>query len=191
MSSFDYDLRYLRAGIENLESYLLSDHLYWTMNLRAKVGEPTFPSLTLGNLLLVQARLKAWPKTLQQEAQLGALIPEMEQLRGRWSVAWRQKAEHSLASRIQLWRNYLDEYQRMPDANADRYAYEVMRRVMIDLLQPEADQIPQAVISLISKLDTLLKSFLVPGRFIWNVELSRGFPKKRYWYLYGDLPDEL
>jgi hypothetical protein len=191
MSAFDYDLRYLKAGIESLESYLLSDHLHYSLDTRAQSGEPAFPNLTLGNLLLSEARLRAWPKTLEQEGQLGALLPRLDQQRSRWRTAWGKKAVRSLHSRLNLWRDYLDEYRRTPDANADRYAFEVKRRVMIDLLQVEVDEPSRTDLELLARLDALLKTFLIRGKFIWSGELAGGFPTERYWYLYGWLPDEL
>ncbi len=53
----NYDLRYLAAGVENLESYLLSADLYWPPGIQSKPGETPYPSLTPANLLL--ARKKA------------------------------------------------------------------------------------------------------------------------------------
>ena len=191
MVGFDYDLRYLRAGIENLESYLLSDELYWPVDARAQAGEPAFPNPTLGSLLLAQGRLQAREQTLEQETQLIALLSRLEQLRVHWRSAWRKKVERSLRSRLTLWSNFMDDYRRAPEANADRYPYEVTRRVMIDLLQAELDWVLPADQELLAKLDAFINTFLVRGDCIWDPALANGFPPQRYWYLYGRLPDEL
>lgn len=191
MKSFDYDLRYLKAGIEELQSYLLSDHLYWSLDAKTMANEPAFPNLTLGNLLLSKARLQARHLTLEQDVQLGAVLPVFEQLRSQWRSAWSKKAERSLYSRLNMWRDFLDEYRKAPDANADRYAYEVQRRVMLDLLMCEVDEVPKEASELLAALDGLVKTFLVPGDFIWEAELQEGFPKAQYWYLYGRLPEDL
>jgi len=191
MKSFDYDLRYLKAGVEELESYLLSEHLFWSLDAKTEANEPVFPNLTLGNLLLTEARLKGRHLTLEQEAQLGAVLPKLEQVRSHWRVAWSKKAEHSVQNRLNMWNNFIDEYTRAPEANADRYPYEVQRRVMLHLLMKEADNLPEAVSELLARLDALVKTFIIRGDFIWEAELKDGFPEDTYWYLYGRLPDEL
>ena len=57
MKSIEYDLRYLSAGLEILENYLLSDEVFWTIYVNPPEGEPAYPKLTLDGLLLAQARL--------------------------------------------------------------------------------------------------------------------------------------
>jgi hypothetical protein len=89
-----------------------------------------------------------------------------------------------------MWADFIDEYSRAPEANADRYAYEVQRRVMLDLLLADGNA-PEGVAELLGKLDALVKTFLVPGDFIWEAELQDGFPRNQYWYLYGKLPASL
>ena len=54
MPSPEYDLRYLKAGIEQLESYLLSSDVYWSIGTRAPAGETPYPQLTIGGLLLAR-----------------------------------------------------------------------------------------------------------------------------------------
>jgi hypothetical protein len=191
MKTFDYELRYLKAGIETLESYLLSDHLYWSLDAKTEASEPPFPNLTLGGLLLTEARLRGRRLTLEQEVQLGEVLPRLELLRSKWRVAWGKKADRSLHNRLNMWRDYLDEYCKAPEANADRYPYEVQRRVMLELLLSEVGPLPEAASELIARLDSLVKAFLIPSDFIWEAELKDGFPKGRFWYLYGRLPEAL
>ena len=57
MTSAVYELGYLKAGIEILEDYLLSDDLYWAIGASPPPGEPAFRQLTLGGLLLSEQRL--------------------------------------------------------------------------------------------------------------------------------------
>lgn len=191
MPTIDQDLRYFSAGVDEMQSYLLSDHLYWPLDVKTRAGETAFPNLTLGNLLLVRARLEARPRTLEQDSQLGELLLKLEQVRGQWRTAWSKKAERSLRSRLELWGDYLDEYRRSPESQADRYGYEVQRRVMLELLLPEADHVAEAIPALIRTLDGMVRAFLVAGDFIWEAELQAGFPRERYWYLYGRLGDRL
>jgi hypothetical protein len=102
-------------------------------------------------------------------------------------VAWGQKATVEYHARLTLWRNFLEDYREQPGANADRYPYEVARRVMLHLLEEEAQGIPTAETNLVKAMDKLLQAVFVPGEFIWDPELQGGFPRDTYWYLFGRL----
>ncbi|MCJ7661917.1 MAG: hypothetical protein MUO67_22455, partial [Anaerolineales bacterium] len=88
-----------------------------------------------------------------------------------------------------LWRDYLDETIENPEANADRYAYEVERRVMLHLLGPEVEDLPQAYRDMLAGLDLRLRSAFRAGEFIWDPQITAGFPVEEYWYLFGTLVD--
>ena len=57
MITFEYDLRYLSAGLNLLEKYLISDEIFWPMDIHPPEGEYAYPSLTFDGLLLAQAKL--------------------------------------------------------------------------------------------------------------------------------------
>ncbi len=187
MQTLQYDLGYLRAALSILEEYLLSTELYWLIGGSPPSGEPAYPSLTLGGVLLAQSRVHAHPATNEVAEQVTLIDEQIHTLRGHWRSAWEHKAEHEFHARLNLWRDFLEEYRKNPDANLDRYAYEVGRRVMLELLKPEAGAIPRAELELYTGLDGLLRAVLIPGAFIWEQELAPGFPKTIYWYLYGRL----
>jgi hypothetical protein len=121
-----------------------------------------------------------------QAADLADLERWLDEMRSRWRVAWEAKATRGFHARLNLWRDFLQEYRESPENNTDRYPYEVQRRVMLELLLPDAKP-PQAEIDMLRGLDGLLKAVLVPGNFVWEPELQRGFPPDPYWYLYGHL----
>jgi hypothetical protein len=187
MPSVVYDLGYLRAGVAALESYLLSKELYWNLGAGSPPGEPAFPPLTLGYLLLSQARLHARQLDLPQRDELARLDEGLDDIRSRWRVAWERKAAQDFRARLNLWRDFLEEYREMPEANADRYAYEVRRRVMLHLLEPETLEINPAETGLLGGLDRVVESVLTPGDFVWERDLASGFPRDTYWYLFGRL----
>jgi len=187
MPSVEYDLGYLRAGLAALESYLLSKELYWNLGASSPRGEPAYPPLTLSGLLLSQARLHARSLDFSQRDELARIDEQMDEVRSRWRVAWDNKAAHDFRARLNLWRDFIEEYRERPEANADRYAYEVRLRVMLHLLASEASDIPVNETDLLAGLDRLLQAVFVPGDFIWEEELSSGFPRDTYWYLYGNL----
>jgi hypothetical protein len=187
IKSVEYDLRYLQAGLETLERYLLSDEVFWPLNINPSEGEPDYPRLTLDGLLLACARLTGHQMTPDQKDQVDLIISSLEIYRLKWRVAWEKKAEHCYQVRERMWRDFLQDYQDNPQENADRYTYEVRLRVMLELLKSEFGRQNTTDVDLLSGLDRYLKSVLVPNSFIWDPEIQTGFPEKVYWFLYGNL----
>jgi hypothetical protein len=188
MKSIEYDLRYIKAGLELLEKYLLSDEVFWPLNTNPPEGEPDYPRLTLDWLLLARSRLAGHRMSAEQKEQVEEVISNLEFNRTKWRVAWERKAGQCFQVRERMWRDFLQEYQDNPQENADRYAYEVRLRVMLELLKSEFRQQNIADEDLLSGLDRYLQSVLVPYGFIWDPEIQAGFPENVYWYLYGKLP---
>jgi len=186
-----YELEYLKAGMGLLESYLLSQDVYWTLQASPPPGGPAYPSLTLGGLLLAHARLDSTELSGELRARRDHIRQEFEAMQAHWRVAWEKKAVREFHARLNLWRDYLEEYRSNPKSNAGRYAYEVSRRVMLHLLQPFAGDAPQAEKVMLRGLDSLLRSVFLPGWFIWENWLESAFPAQLYWYLYGSLRDTL
>jgi hypothetical protein len=189
MPSFYYDLWYLRAGVEQLENYLLADDIYWHLGVQPPSGEPPYPQLTLGWLLLANKRVSLEAETAKQEGKVVQLSKQLESIQSKWRTAWEQKAAKEYHARVILWRDFLEEYRSNPDQNYDRYAYEVSRRVLLELLNHiDSALIAAADLSLLSGLDKMIRSILKTSGFIWDENLQSGFDKERYWYLYGLLP---
>ena len=188
MKTFDYDLRYIQAGLEVLSNYLLSDEVFWPLSVISSVGEPDYPQLTLGGLLLCRARLVAYHKSHDQTVQVNQLNSKLDLIRSKWRVAWENKAVHSYSVRLRMWRDFIEEYKSSPQDNTDRYSYEVRLRAMLTLLKSKSGRQNQAEVDLLSGLDAYLKSVLVVDGFIWESDIQTGFPANVYWYLYGYLP---
>jgi hypothetical protein len=191
MPSFEYDVRYLQAGLEVLQEYLLSPDLYWPAGVKPPTGDPPYPQLTLGNLLLARQRAAALADTLEKRTRLAALVERLEGLFSQWRAAWGRKAAQEVRARQTQWANYLDDYREQPEANYDRYPYEVFRRAVIHLLTPQADGLENADHDMIAGLDRRLGELLSPGDFVWSDELKGQFPLQEYWYLYGRLLGKL
>jgi hypothetical protein len=183
MKSASKDLRFLTAGVEILEDYLLSNHLNWPVS----TGAPYHHQFNLGNLELALKRLKAFKLTDAQQASLDTLDEQINTIRERWRSTWGQKAGAEFHTRLNLWRNFLIDYQESAESNFDRYAHEVTQRVQLQLLMNGAAGIPAEEIQLLDSLDILLRSAFHPGNFIWEADLASGFPPQVYWYLYGEL----
>ena len=144
MATAEYDLGYLEAATELLQNYLLSKEIYWKMNASSPPGEPRFPSLTLGAILLSQKRVAARDLTSPQKSRDLKVENKIEQVRNKWRTAWSSKAREEFRSRLDLWGNYLEEFRQDPQSNFDRFPYEVSRRVMLHLLWGETGGTPAA-----------------------------------------------
>ena len=176
MTSIEKDRAYLEAGIPDLESYLLSDELYWPVSARGY----ELPRLTIGGLLLAKTRLKTRGERIE------ALTMQLEAVRSKWQVAWETKADREFQSRFGLWANYLADYRQNPEGQSDAYPHEVRNRAILQLLQPELpEELPER--EALSSLDGVVRSNLLPGEFIWEPDIQSGFPRDEYWFLYGKL----
>lgn len=189
MASFSYDLRFARAGLEILENFLLASDIYWPIGIKAARGETPYPQFSLGSLLLAFERAQSTAASPKDQNELAQLEQERQAIFQRWPVALQNKAERELGARLVQWRNFLEEYREYPEANQDRYPYEVFRRVVISLLLPLAPGLGKAEQDLLNGLDGLLKSVLQAGDFIWDDALRPSFPQASFWYLYGRLPE--
>jgi hypothetical protein len=191
MPSFDYDLRYLQAGIDQLESYLLAKDLYWPVGISAASNETPYPQLTISGLLLSLQRLRAAARTPEQQSTSDEIERKLDEIRTRWRVAWEKKAIQDYRARLNLWRDFLEDYRDRPSAHYDRYPYEVGRRVQLELLRGSSGEIPAAEEQLLNGLDGLLRSVFTPGQFVWEEYLAPSFPQQPFWYLYGSIKKEI
>lgn len=188
MPSPNYDLRYLQAGVQLLEKYLLSDEIYWPIGIRQeKAGKHPYPSLTLGGLLFAQAKLQGRSLYQNRVEEIEHLNTQLGHIKNQWAVAWETKSGREFVSRLKLWRDFLAQYKDEPKENANRYSYEVGRRLMLDLLGEPKDPKQESQIELLATLDGYLRSVFIPGKFVWEQELAQGFSAETYWYLYGRL----
>jgi hypothetical protein len=187
MSTAAYELGYLEAGIEILKDYLLSNDLYWAMGASPPPGEPAFRQLTLGGLLLNERRLLARPLSPARDVQRQQWATKLQDFIYRHRVAWERKASREFQARLRLWANFLNEYRDNPENHADRYGYEVERRVMLQLLSPYARDVRPTEQDLLGSLDMLLQAVFITGSFVWEAEVAGGFDPSVFWYLYGGL----
>jgi hypothetical protein len=181
MKSASNDLRFLSAGLEIFEDYLLSNNPNWPVSM----GAPYHRQFNLGNLELALTRVQTFKLTHAQQTRLDKLNVQINAIREHWRSTWGQKACAEFHVRLNLWRNFLMDYQESAESNFDRYAHEVTHRVQLQLLMNDAVGVPAEEIQLLDSLDILLRSAFQPGNFIWEADLASGFPPQAYWYLYG------
>lgn len=176
MTTAEKDRAYLEAGIPELEGYLLADELYWPISSRGF----DLPRLTIGGLLLAKTRLETRGERIE------VLTSQLDAVRSTWQVAWETKAGREFQSRFGLWRNYLTDFRQNPEGQADAYPHEVRNRVILQLLQTELpENLPER--EALAPLDSVVRSSLSPGDFIWEPDVQFGFPHVNYWFLYGKL----
>ncbi len=180
MASAAADLAYLRAGVPELKDYLLSDHLFWPLT-------GSLPRLTVGGLLIAQARSNAWRLSAAQQSELTRLEARLKKVQSRWRSSWERKANWEYGSRLNQWRNYLEDYRGDRAGHTAYYPQEVKLRVMVELLETQIATSKDS--KLRASLDSLLRKVFIAGTFVWESELENGFPQSPYWYLYGGLAD--
>lgn len=179
------DLAFVKAAAPVLEDYLLSDTLYYPITGargRQLTGDTT--QLTIGNLLLSMARLRAVQFPAEEAAQVDGMLQQIDRIRSQWHTNWRKKVEQEIPSRMRLWKNHLDDWNETSSARAGDYPYNVRLRVILELLFAETDELFVQEKSLLRTLDLRLKGKGNPGDFIWDARLSSAFPPDRFWYLY-------
>ncbi len=186
-TSIRYDLSYIQAAIEELQPYLLSDKLHWSLSGYACPGEKAYPQLTLGGLLLALTRSRVRANSPKMSLKTDHLENRLETIRSQWRVAWEEKASWEFRSRLRQWGNFLNEVQHDPQDYAAYYPYEVNVRVILELLIPQTGNLADKDVEPLIKQDQRLQAQFISGSFIWDDDLSGGFPKDDFWFLWGRL----
>jgi hypothetical protein len=185
--AFEGDWIFLKTAVPELQEYILSNELYWTLRpVQRAPGGVQVPQLSIGNLQLSQARLAARSLSSSEQAELSDLQRSIEAVRSEWRANWGRKADQEFQSRLNLWQQYLRELRDDAKPSAVFYAREVRNRAILQLLQtemsgagPENEQLRM--------LDGILRGVGRPGPFVWELELAGGFGQAAFWFLYLDV----
>jgi hypothetical protein len=180
------DWVFLKTALSDLRDYILSAEIYWTLRPPARSpGGFQLSQLTIGNLLLSQARLRANDLPPQRAQELAELSTQIAAVRSDWRANWGRKADEEFRSRLNLWQQYLRELRAEPRHSAAIYAREVRQRAILYLLSTELSrEVPANEAEQIAMLDNILRGISQPGPFVWEAELADGFPPAEYWFLY-------
>jgi hypothetical protein len=180
-----------RCMTDELDAYLKSDVLYWTVAPNNPLGTK-MPQLTIGGLLEALVRAEAAHADLasDQSTALPAIRQHHDRIRADQPVAYANKALREFNSRLDAWNTYLDDAQRKPADVAAYYPHEVRTRAKAHLLaQSLGRDLPAATRARLSRLDARLLPMLQPGAFVWDERLKAAFPHDICWWLYGHLID--
>lgn len=187
MHPHEYNLNLASIMLEEIEDYILSSEVFWPLSQRSPTGSP-LPRLTLGGLLLILNELKVQEIDMSpsQRTDHDKLLLQMERVRVKWAVGFERKAAQELRSRLNLWRAYLVDIEERVDTT-ENYPYEVRYRVIFEHLAERSIRQPETKpwVDEMQILDTRLRSFFIPGEFVWDARLEDIYPKSTFWYLYG------
>jgi hypothetical protein len=178
------DVGLLRSIAADLEAYLKSDIVYWSLTDAGPMRQH-YPQLTLGGLLFAQARLRVLASRLdpQQQTELSEVSQQIVATRARWPANWLRKAEREIETRVSAWARAVCE------ASLADYPAAVQSRLMLGLLLDDlAEETSSALIqqrARLATLDSLLRARFKPGSFALDDDLQPAFPADDFWYLYG------
>ena len=188
--SFESDWIFLRTALPDLQDYILSSEIYWTLRPPSRApGGVQIPQLTIGNLLLSQARLAALPLSAQENEELGGIVRRWHDLREEWRANWKLKAGRELNARLNLWQQYLRDLRGDSQGRSGYYAREVRNRALLHFLWLEAEiraetGAPAPEKEQLDLLDAILRGMGRAGEFVWEAEVRKSFPKEEFWFLY-------
>lgn len=183
--AFEHDWAYLQAALADLQNYILSNDLYWPLQLPHRPGSAQTPQLTIGSLALTLANVSAQPLNSGQRSELDALKERIEAVRGEWRSNWGRKAAREFGSRLNLWQQYVRELRGDPRGQASYYPNEVRQRTILHLLRAEIlESLVAHEEEQLTMLDGLLRGLTQPGSFVWDAGVQAAFPASEYWFLY-------
>jgi hypothetical protein len=179
------DLDILEAMAGEMDSYLMSEVLFWPM---AKGG---MPRLTLGGYLMRQHRLLALKGLLTEDeaARLDAAVSTFNAALVEKVVRLEGRAQQELEARLRQWGEYLKDLSRDSGSGGSYYETAVEPRAMISALVNKLKLPPYKleprINQQITMYDNNLRRRWDSGQFVWPEEWQPAYPEKSYWWLYG------
>lgn len=187
MRPIEYNLSLLEEMLGEIEPFLLSSELFWTLGGRPPKGGPPYPSLSLGELLLTEDELIAQKPEMdaEQSARYSRLKMRRQSIWRKWLSTIQKKAAREMKMRLNLWRGYILDLEEGKRIKFD-YPQEVRQRVRFERLMDLAEKQPEAqgMREQIKSLDERLQSVTQPAAFVWDKRLQSVYPKAAYWFLY-------
>ena len=186
MHSIIANLSLLDSMLNEMETYLLSEEIFWPMSIR-KTAHASRLRLTLGNLLLTLDELDAQKAEMsdKQKIEYSDLKKRFEQIRDKWAAAMERKATFEIGARLNLWKSYIQDVEQDSEM-MENYAHEVRNRLLlsrlIDLVGGDSGL--EKSKGRIRQLDKILSQYVSPGEFVWDDRLRSIYPPERFPFLY-------
>lgn len=179
------DLHILKAMVEELTNYLVSDTLSWPM------FKADYPELTLGGYFMRQRRLQVLSYLLTQAEQreLQEIVSQFNHVTLDRKALVEKKAVEELHMRANQWKAHLQDYWDSQGFEQAYYASDVEVRTMITDIIFEMDLdlslLDNQLLFQIDALDDELRVNWNAGGFIWPQEWIPAYDKGNYWWMYG------
>ncbi len=183
----DRDLRALATMASNLTPYLYEDEMYGYLS-----GD--LPNLTLGGLLLrlyrlghLENLLDADQQTMLQDARIN-----FEAECAKWAVHYETKLQQELHARLDAFDQFLNECGDDLPSCAANYPVQAEKRTIIEHLNDELVELearPEEIENRLRHIDQKLRRLLVEGDIISDERLAAVYPKGRFWWMYGYIPE--
>ena len=181
------DLRALATMASNLTPYLYEDEMYGYLS-----GD--LPNLTSGGLLLrvyrlghLEDLLDADQQTMLQDARIN-----FEAECAKWAVHYETKLQQELHARLDAFDQFLNECGDDLPSCAANYPVQAEKRTIIEHLNDELVELearPEEIENRLRHIDQKLRRLLVEGDIISDERLEAVYPKHRFWWMYGYIPE--
>jgi len=183
----DRDLRALATMASNLTPYLYEDEMYGYLS-----GD--LPNLTLGGLLLRLYRLGRLENLLDadQQTMLQDSRINFEAECAKWAVHYETKLQQELHARLDAFDQFLNECGDDLPSCAANYPVQAEKRTIIEHLNDELVELearPEEIENRLRHIDQKLRRLLVESDFISDERLEAVYPKGRFWWMYGYIPE--
>jgi hypothetical protein len=184
--SIENDWIFLQVAVPGLQDYILSKDLFRPLLLPSRAPrEAQIPQLTIGSLLLGQARLSALNLDPARQSELCGYRQAITRVRDEWRSNWSRKARQEHPSRLRQWSQYLHDLRGDPRAYVSSFPNKIRQRAILRILQPELlEGLPQNEADQVSLLDGVLHGLAQPGPFVWETEVEPAFPRDDFWFLF-------
>jgi hypothetical protein len=173
MKNLKHDFEFIQSALPEVETYLLSETLYWPLGA-------SLPRLTIGGLLLALKRASAL-----EPFEARKWLLQVESVRAKRRNAWEQKSLRELQNRLRLWSESVSEWRSAEGGQRADYTGEVRGRVIIQILLREVNAPGEQ--AALDALDRFLRVHLKPASFLWDKGLEQAFDRDEFWFLYGKL----
>jgi hypothetical protein len=181
------DLVFVEEMASELEPYLLSKTLYWSLNAR-RSAQYNLLKGTLGGMLIRAHKLSALRDSLtpDQQQRLHDARTKIEEELTHWAVQTSQKAAREVKARLNSWGAYLQECQSNARQYESEYPQQTEGRTILEFLfaYTDDDAASAAAHARLTQLDGLLQSISRAHEFVWDEALIPAFPQDRFWWLY-------
>lgn len=188
MNPIDHDLELAEIMLSEMHDYLLSKETFWPLGRVSRRGEPAFPKLTPGALILTFDELEAQAENMSadQVAAYQDMVARMAEVRQQRGANLAKKALAEMKQRLNLWQAYLSDLKESAAA-AEQYPGQVKNRVLLDRLRELAQREAELgeITERVQALDNRLRRRFSTGPFVWHPRLRPIYPEAEYWYLYG------